>query len=70
MMVLPRQARDKHKENSKKDRFVAGCGWLAHGCAVAAASVCGWLYHIAHTLLGAPRNVVLAPFTDEKRSFA
>jgi DNA-binding MurR/RpiR family transcriptional regulator len=24
MLFLPRQARDKHKENSKKDRFVAG----------------------------------------------
>jgi hypothetical protein len=23
MMILPRQARDKHRENSKKDRFVA-----------------------------------------------
>jgi hypothetical protein len=24
MLFLPRQARDKHRENSKKDRFVAG----------------------------------------------
>jgi hypothetical protein len=24
MISLPRQARDKHRENSKKDRFVAG----------------------------------------------
>jgi len=26
MMILPRQARDKHRENSKKARFVEG-GW-------------------------------------------
>jgi hypothetical protein len=25
VMTLPRQARDKHRENSKKARFVAGC---------------------------------------------
>ena len=24
-IVLPRQARDKHRENSKNDRFLAGC---------------------------------------------
>ena len=24
MIILPRQARDKHRENSKKDRFLAG----------------------------------------------
>ena len=25
MLILPRQARDKHKENSKKDAFLQGC---------------------------------------------
>jgi hypothetical protein len=24
-IILPRQARDKHRENSKKGRFLAGC---------------------------------------------
>ena len=33
-MILPRQARDKHRENSKKARFLEGNGWvrnLSHG---------------------------------------
>jgi ACS family sodium-dependent inorganic phosphate cotransporter len=47
MIILPRQARDKHRENSKKDRFVAVLaaifGWRAvayvYGAAVAAFSI-------------------------------
>jgi hypothetical protein len=26
MLILPRQARDKHRENSETDRFLAGLG--------------------------------------------
>jgi hypothetical protein len=44
MMILPRQAWDKHRENSKKDRFVADeCGASLGGGAALFRSWRDWL---------------------------
>jgi hypothetical protein len=38
MMILPRQARDKHRENSQTERFVAG--YIGIGAKTPSFAVC------------------------------
>jgi hypothetical protein len=49
--ILPRQARDKHRENSKKCRFSQRCVGRKHGCP------CGHAVHPANMFRASKRNI-------------